>query len=284
MMRGRCRNVRRVRTDPVEMHYSRGNLMELIDVGLTESGHDPQHLEPDVLTLVEEFHTFGRAATIALAEAIELCKADRVLDVGSGIGGPARLMARDYGCHVTGVDLTDEFCRVARELNRRIGLDEQIEIRRGDALDLPFVDGEFSVVWTQHVSMNIADKQRLYSEMRRVVPPGGRLGFFDILAGPNQPIHFPVPWATDERVSFLASALETQAIIASAGFRTQLWEDVTEGAIEFYKSASAAPAETRPPLGLHLVIPNIAEKLANLWRNAEEGRIIVVRCVAEAVA
>jgi SAM-dependent methyltransferase len=283
-MRGRCRNVRGVRTDPVEMHYSRGNLMEMIDVGLAESGLDPQHLELDTLAPIEEFHTFGSAATVALADAVELCKADRVLDVGSGIGGAARLIARNFGCNVTGVDLTDEFCRVARELNRRVGLDEYIEIRRGDAIDLPFVDGEFSVVWTQHMSMNIADKQRLYAEMRRVVPPGGRLAFFDILAGPNQPIHFPVPWATDERVSFLASALETQAIIASAGFRTQLWEDVTENAISSYKAASAAPPEKRPPLGMHLVIPNIAEKLLNLKRNAEEGRIIVVRCVAEAVA
>ena len=167
------------------------------------------------------------------------------------------LIARDFGCHVTGVDLTDEFCRVARELNRRVGLDEQIEIRRGDAIDLPFVDGEFSVVWTQHVSMNIADKQRLYAEMRRVMPPGGRLAFFDILAGPNQPIHFPVPWATDERVSFLASALETQAIIASAGFRTQLWEDVTDEAIDRSTpgGGTAAAGEAATPLGLHLVDP-----------------------------
>jgi ubiquinone/menaquinone biosynthesis C-methylase UbiE len=266
------------------MHYSRGNLMEMIDVGLAESGLDPLNFELDALAAVEEFHTFGRAATVDLADAVELCKSDRVLDVGSGIGGPARLIAHDFGCHVTGVDLTDEFCRVARELNRRVGLDEQIEIRRGDALDLPFVDGEFSVVWTQHMSMNIADKQRLYAEMRRVVPPGGRLAFFDILAGPNQPIHFPVLWATDERVSFLASALETQAIIASTGFRTQLWEDVTEDAIDFYKLGSATTPDSMPPLGLHLVIPNLAEKLANLKRNAEEGRIIVVRCVAEAVA
>jgi ubiquinone/menaquinone biosynthesis C-methylase UbiE len=210
--------------------------------------------------------------------------ADRVLDVGSGIGGPARLLTREFGCHVTGVDLTDEFCCVARELNRRVGLDDRIDIRRGDALDLPFVDGEFSVVWTQHVSMNIADKQRLYGEMRRVVPPGGRLAFFDVLAGPNQPIHFPVPWAIDDRMSFLASALETQATIASAGFRTQLWEDVTDDAIQFYKEASEAAVGTRPILGLHLVIPNMAEKLLNLKRSAEEGRIIVVRCVAEAVA
>ena len=265
------------------MHYSRGNLMELIDEGLTESGHDPEHLEADALAAVEEFHTFGRDATIALAEAAELSKTDSVLDVGCGIGGPARLLARNYGCHVTGIDLTEEFCDVARELTRRVGLDDQVDVRCGDALDMPFVDGEFSVAWTQHVSMNIEDKPRFYSEMRRVIPPGGRLAFFDILAGPTQPIHFPVPWASDDRVSFLASALETQAIVAASGFRTCLWEDTTEEAVAFYAGVGKVTPATAPPLGLHLVVANIAEKQTNLRRNAEEGRIIVVRCVAEAV-
>lgn len=266
------------------MHYSRGGLMESILEGLTESGHDPDALDADALATMEEFHTFGRAATVALADAVGISKDDRVLDVGCGIGGPARLLARRYGCHVVGIDLTEEFCNVASDLNRRIGLSDQVEIRRAHALDLPFVDSEFSVVWTQHVSMNIEDKQRLYSEMRRVVPTGGRLAFFDILAGPTQPIRFPVPWASDENVSFLASALETQVMVAAAGFRTRLWEDTTVEAIAFYTGMSKlTPSAPPPPLGLHLLIQNAPEKGANLRRNAEEGRIIVVRCVAEAV-
>jgi ubiquinone/menaquinone biosynthesis C-methylase UbiE len=268
-------------TDPVEMHYSRGNLLDLIVNGIAESGHDPERLDADVLAPVEEFHTFGREATVALAKAAEVSRTDRVLDVGCGIGGPARVLAREYGCSVTGIDLTAEFCSVAVELNRRVALDELIEIRCADALDMPFVDGEFSVVWTQHVSMNIADKARLYNELRRMLPPGGRLAFFDILAGPTQPIHFPVPWASDDKVSFLASALETQAIVAAAGFRTYLWEDMTADAIAFY--AAGANAVTTAPLGMHQLDPNVTEKLGNLRRNAEEGRIIVVCCVAEAV-
>ena len=265
------------------MHYSRGGLMESILDGLAESGHDPDDLDADDLATFEEFHTFGRAATIALADAAQISKDDRVLDVGSGIGGPARLLARTYGCQVVGIDLTEEFCGVATDLTKRVGLSDQVEIRRGDALDMPFVDAEFSVVWTQHVSMNIADKPRLYNEMRRVVPTGGRLAFFDILAGPTQPIHFPVPWAADEKVSFLASALETQAMMAAAGFRTQLWEDTTAEALEFYIGMNMATPSKPPSLGLHLIISNMGEKAANLRRNVEEGRIIVVRCVAEAV-
>ncbi len=265
------------------MHYSRGDLMESILDGLVETGHDPDSLDADDLATFEEFHTFGRTASIALADAAEISKDDRVLDVGCGIGGPARLLARHYGCQVVGIDLTEEFCAVATDLTKRVGLSHQVEIRRGDALDLPFIDGEFSVVWTQHVSMNVADKARLYSEVRRVVPTGGRLAFFDILAGPNQPIHFPVPWASDEKVSFLASALETQVMVAAAGFRTQLWEDTTADALKVYAGMSKVDAASAPPLGPHLIIPNMAEKGLNLRRNVEEGRIIVVRCVAEAV-
>lgn len=265
------------------MHYSRGGLMESILVGLAESGHDPDNLDADDLATFEEFHTFGRAATVALADAAEISKDDRVVDVGSGIGGPARLLARNYGCQVVGIDLTEEFCAVASDLTKRVGLSDQVEIRCGNALDMPFIDGEFSVAWTQHVSMNVADKPRMYSEMRRIVPTGGRLAFFDILAGPTQPIHFPVPWAPDEKVSFLASALETQAMVAAAGFRTQLWEDTTAEALEFYTVMGKVTPATPPPLGPHLMIPNLAEKGANLRRNVEEGRIIVVRCVAEAV-
>lgn len=265
------------------MHYSRGGLMESILNGLSESGHNPDDLDAEALAPLEEFHTFGQQATVALAEATGITADDRVLDVGCGIGGPARLLARRYGCPVVGVDLTQEFCDVAADLNRRVGLDDRVEIRRADALDLPCGDGEFSVVWTQHVSMNIEDKQRFYGELRRVVPTGGRLAFFDILAGPTQPLHFPVPWAGDENVSFLASALETQVMVAAAGFRTRSWEDLTAEATVFYAAMRQLAPSTGPPLGLHLVIPDAAAKGANLRRNAEEGRVIVVRCVADAV-
>lgn len=265
------------------MHYGLGTLLEDILDGIARSGGDPDELDADSLATVEEFHTFGPAATAALAEAVGITNHDRVLDVGCGIGGPARTLARSYGCTVTGLDLTEEFCEAARDLNRRARLDDRIDIRNGNALELPFVDGEFSVVWTQHVSMNIEDKTRFYDELRRVVPSDGRLAFFDILAGPNEPIHFPVPWANDPTTSHLASALETQAMVAAAGFRTRSWEDLTAQASKFYaESASIAAAGDRP-LGIHLLISDAARKLGNLRRNAEEGRIIVVRCIADAV-
>lgn len=265
----------------VEAHYTRGDLQEAVLAALVAAGHDPDHLNPDALAPAEEFHTFGRAGTIALAEAAGITSADRVLDVGSGLGGPARHLAREHGCHVTGIDLTAELVAVANDLTRRVGLADQVELRQGDATDLPFDDATFDVVWTQHVSMNIADKARLFAEMRRVVRSGGRLAFFDILGGAVSPIHFPVPWADDPATSHLATVAETRALLADAGFEVRVWEDLTPAAREFYAGLAATPPAPSP-LGLHLLIPNMAEKGANLKRNVDEDRIAVVRCVADA--
>lgn len=269
-------------SEAVQQHYTVGHLQQSVIDALIAAGHDPDALDAEALAPAEEFHTLGRMATVALAEAAGVSSADRVLDVGSGLGGPARLLARRYGCKVTGIDLTPELCEVAIDLTRRVGLADQVDIQCGDALQMPFDDSTFDVVWTQHVSMNIAGKQQLFDEMRRVVRPTGRLAFFDILAGPVQPIHFPVPWADDQSVSFLATQDETRAMLTKAGFAVRTWEDLTPAAIEFFGKLSETPP-TPSPLGLHLLIPNMPMKGANLRRNAEEGRIVVVRCVADPI-
>lgn len=269
--------------DDVQRHYTSGHLQEAVLAAIIESGYDPDRLDVEALAPAEEFHTLGRPATIALADAAKINATDNVLDVGSGLGGPARLLARRYGSHVTGIDLTQELCDVAEDLTRRVGLSDRVEIRQGNALNLPFENDSFDVVWTQHVSMNIADKVKLYREMRRVIKVGGRLAFFDILAGPLQPIHFPVPWAEDGSVSFLATADETRSNVKDAGFAVRIWEDVTQEAVNFFAQLSETPP-VRSPLGLHLLIPNMPIKGANLKRNVDEGRIIVVRCVADAIS
>lgn len=268
-------------SDAVQQHYTSGTLQRSVLDAIVAAGHDPDHLDPAALTPAEEFHTFGRAATIALAEAAHVVPADLVLDVGSGLGGPARHLARTHGCHVTGVDLTQELCDVAADLTRRVDLDGLVTIRQGDATDLPFDDGRFDLVWTQHASMNIEDKVALFHEMRRVCAGGGRLAFFDILAGAEEPLHFPVPWSDGPATSFLATAEETRDLLTRSGFAVRTWEDLTEEAVAFF-GALAAPAAPSP-LGLHLLIPDMATKGANLRRNVEESRIAVVRCVADAV-
>lgn len=268
-------------SDAVQQHYTSGHLHASVLAALVAAGHDPDALDPEALAPAEEFHTLGRRATVALAEAASIAAGDQVLDVGSGLGGPARLLARQYGCRVTGLDLTQELVDVAVDLTRRVGLADQVEIHQGDALDMPFADDSFDVAWTQHVSMNIADKAGLFNEMGRVTRPGGQLAFFDLLAGPEAPIHFPVPWAEDSSVSFLATPDETRAAVSHAGFTIRVWDDLSDEAIAFFTMLSETPPVPEP-LGLHLLIPNMAVKGANLKRNVEEGRIVLVRCVADA--
>jgi len=268
-------------SESVQQHYSSGTLQERVLAAIREAGHDPDHLDAEALTPAEEFHTFGRPATIALAEAAAITAADQVIDVGSGLGGPARFLARTYGCHVLGIDLTQELCDVATDLTRRVGQADRVELRQGNALALPVNSGTFDVAWTQHVSMNIGDKAGLFSELRRVLRPGGRLAFFDILAGSESPIHFPVPWSDDPTNSFLASSDQTRSLLGDAGFEVRVWEDLTTEATAFYASLAGVPSPN--PLGLHLLIPDMATKGANLRRNVEEHRIALVRCVADAI-
>src|SRR5258708_3891744 len=155
----------------VESHYARSDLGAAILSALQAAGKDIDHLTPDDLAPVDEFHTRGRAATVDLARLLDLTGTERVLDVGCGIGGPSRFLAQRHGCRVTGIDLTAEFCRVAEMLAKRTGLDRPVEYRQGDATDLPFADGAFDVVWSQNVAMNIADRTRLYGEMHRLLRP-----------------------------------------------------------------------------------------------------------------
>jgi ubiquinone/menaquinone biosynthesis C-methylase UbiE len=265
--------------DAVQEHYTRGDLLEVVLRALTDAGLDVDALDPAALEPAEELHLLGRAATVALAERAMITELDRVLDVGAGLGGPARYLAANLGCEVTGIDLTPELCEVAAELTRRVRLTDLVTIRQADALDLPFEDDEFDVAWTQHVSMNVEDKARFYGELRRVVITGGRLAFFDLLAGPNQPIHLPVPWAADRATSFLATPDETRALLDAAGFQVRSWEDLTHEAVGSLRQLSGPPSG----LGPHLVVPDMAARAANLRRNVDEGRVVLVRVVADAV-
>src|SRR5215470_9520644 len=215
--------------DGVRDHYRATGLTERLKAALTSFGPEDQRLTPQQLAALDQFHTRGLAATIELAKLAGITADSSVLDVGSGIGGPARVLAATYGCRVTGVDLSEAFVDAARYLTERTGQSAQVSFQTASALELPFDDGRFNIVLLQHVAMNIADRARLYAEIRRVLRPGGRFATFDVVSNGVEP-HYPVPWARTPATSFLLSAAATRGAIEPAGFRTLAWRDDTAAA------------------------------------------------------
>jgi SAM-dependent methyltransferase len=268
-----------------EQYGVRGLGTAILD-GLRALGKDPDNISYTDLSSVDHFHTRGMEATRDLAQMADLRAGQRVVDVGGGFGGAARVLAAEFGCDVTVLDLTEEFCLVGEMLTARTGLSDRVTFKVGNALDMPFEDGSFDIAWTQHSSMNIADKERLYSEIRRVVRPGGRFALHEIMAGPQQPIHFPVPWAQNPQISFLLPPNEAHSIIAGTGFREAAWVDVTQVTLEWRRrmAALAAAAEAErgglSPVGYQLLLgASFRLSFRNLDRNLEEGRIAVIEAV-----
>ena len=266
-------------------HYRRRALGDVILRALKESGKDIEHLTPDDLAPVDEFHSGGRNATIRLAQLAQIDGSQRVLDVGCGIGGPSRYLASKFGCQVTGLDLTAEFVALAGMLAQRTRLADKVTYRQGNALDLPFPDASFDVVWSQNAAMNIADRDRLYGEMRRVLRPGGRLAFQDVAAGPGGEPYYPTPWASDKSISFLFAPQSTRAALERAGFRVIAWQDTTAEALEQQTArAKALDSASLPPLGLHILIgeafPTVTK---NTLRSLQEQRVQLLNTVLERV-
>jgi ubiquinone/menaquinone biosynthesis C-methylase UbiE len=221
----------------------------------------------------------GREATLRLAGLAAPAEGARVLDVGAGIGGPARLLARRFGCRVTALDLTEEFCRLAAELTARAGLSDRVTVVRGNALDLPFPDGAFDLVWTQHAAMNIADREGLYAEMRRACAPGGRLALYDVLAGPDGPPRYPLPWADDPSISALRTAAEQRSLVEAAGFRELVWEDATAEGLAGFRRMREDAAGREPPPGMAALAADLAPKMTNLAEGLQTGRLALGRGV-----
>lgn len=265
----------------VEFHYARHGLAEAIREGLRQAGKDPEHLTPADLAPVDEFHVRGRQATLELAGIVRPAPGERVLDIGSGLGGAARVLAATCGCHVTGIDLTGDYCRAAAELTRWVGLGDLVEYRQADALDMPFGDGSFDVAWTQHAAMNIADKARLYREVHRVLRPGGRFALYDILQGEGGPVHFPVPWAREPSISHLVTPGEWRRLLEAAGFEVVHWRDSTAAGQDWFAEMNRRLAQGGPPpLSFALLLgPDFPEMARNQRRNLEEGRIALVEAV-----
>jgi SAM-dependent methyltransferase len=267
------------RTADVQAHWTRRGVLARIDAALTELGHDPQKLTPEMLATVEHLHSGGLATTRDQAERIVLTKDGRVLDVGCGIGGPARYLAHTYGCRVDGIDLTPELIETGRVLTERCKLADRVALRLGDALELPYSEQTFDVVWCQNVTMNIADKAGFLAGVYRVLKPGGLFTSTEYSAGPAGDIIFPLPWAYDASINFIDSEDAMRSQFRTAGFRILEWKNYSTNVMEHYeRMLSASPNK----LTMQIILgDDTPERQANSRRNLSEGRLIYWMITAE---
>jgi len=260
-------------------HYVRGDLLSRLEAALREDGADPSRPTPEALAPYDHFHGRGIEATRDAAAMMPAVASDSLLDIGSGIGGPARYLAQRFGCRVTGIDLLPEFCAVARLLTRRMGLEDRVSFEAGNALAMPFADASFDGACSMNVSMNIAGKGAFYGEIRRVLRPGAWLVLSELAQGPGGAPDYPTPWAETAASSFLATPEETRLGLEDAGFEVLRLHDSSAAAKAFAaRSRREVESGDKPPYrAVFLVHADIAaQAIANTGRALAEGRLVPI--------
>lgn len=255
----------------VQNHWTREGVLARIDAVLREMGHDPEAVTPEILTGVEHLHTGGLATSRDQAAKLSLGPDTRVLDIGCGIGGPARYLANTHGCRVDGIDLTPELLETGQVLTERCGLEDKVTLALGDALALDFPDQSFDVVWCQNVTMNISDKAGFLGETYRVLKPGGVFTSTEYSLGPGGDVIYPVTWAYDASINFLDPEDVMRAQFDAAGFRIRDWTNYTGQAIDRLGQAATAPSKLANSLVFGEDTP---ERAGNGRKNMMEERII----------
>ncbi|WP_227979001.1 class I SAM-dependent methyltransferase [Nocardia spumae] len=263
----------------IPSHYETGSSRLDIERALIAAGKDLDHLRAADLGMLEDFHTSGRIATEQLADLLDIDPGSNVLDAGTSIGGTARYLAARFECTVTAIDLAESYCDTARWLNRLVDLDDRIIVRRADVTDLPFTDSSFDVVFSQHVQMNVADKDLLYREACRVLTSGGRLAMWDITSGERGEPDYPVPWADRPHQGHLLTPAALRATVEGAGFTIEHWADLTEQAVTTMRTVRALPPG---PLGLHAFVPDFGSRVDNLIEGLADRRLRAIRAIARA--
>ena len=261
-------------------YYDGPELTGTVRDALRQGGLDPERLRVEDLTALDQFHALGLPATVALAQLAELRPGERVLDLGAGIGGPARVLASRFGARVTAVEPTARFRSLAAALNAATGLSAAIEIVAAHGHALPCADESFDLVWTQAVLANVADVAELAAEAHRVLVPGGRWALADTVAGPGGELHFPVPWADGPADSHLLAPAALRAALERPGFAAEAW-DVGPAALAPAAAVAATEPEpaARSGLDLALLLPDRDARMANLGRNIAEQRIAPLQAV-----
>jgi len=258
----------------IENHYLKEQLYEDIVNRLKEQEIDINEVKRSDIAGADEFHVRGAAVSKELAESINL-EGATVLDIGCGLGGPCRMLADEYNCQVTGIDLSNEYIRTAKELSKLVKLDSKTSFVQGDAASLPFGDNMFDVVWTQHVQMNIPDKEKFYSEISRVLKPGGHFLYYDIFKKADGEVNYPMPWASTSDMSFLFKKTDMDDFLIQFGLTKEQSNNQTQAGIDFFNALVAKLKEFGPPkMGLNVLMGETTKpKLMNLLTHLKTGEL-----------
>jgi ubiquinone/menaquinone biosynthesis C-methylase UbiE len=272
--------------DEVAAHYSRGGLEQAILAALRNAGKDVDHLVAADLAGADEFHLGWKPATVELAKDMGLAPDMRVLDIGCGLGGPARYFAEAHMCRVDGIDLTADFVACATALTRRCGLADRVRFQQASALALPFESHCFDRATLIHVGMNIADKPGLFAEARRVLKPDGLLCVYDVMRMQPTPLTYPMPWAETEATSFVETPATYRALLAASGFTVVDGQNRRELSLALWKQMREAAARHGPPaLSLHVLMgPAMPARVGNAMAALEAGTIAPIEMLARAAS
>lgn len=265
----------------VARHYSAYDVLPRIRAGLQAMGLDPDHIQPGDLKQVDEFHIGGAQATESLLAELDFKPGMQVLDIGCGVGGPARMMALKTGANVTGVDLTPAFVEAASTLSAMAGMADKVSFKVGSATALPFLDASFDAATLLHVGMNIPDKQGLFREACRVLRPGAVFAAYEVMRVSGGALSFPVPWAEREEFSALAEPEAYRKAATAAGFELVAEKDRSAVALDFFDRVRAQAESAAPsPLGLHLLMgPTVGVKTGNMIAALKAGTIAPIQMI-----
>ncbi|MGB0694232.1 MAG: SAM-dependent methyltransferase [Rhodospirillaceae bacterium] len=265
-------------------HYEQPGLLDRIEAGLQALGENPAQPSLEALAKVDEFHIRGLAATRELIARLDPKPGERILDVGCGLGGPARqLVAARPGVQMLGIDISRLYCRVAKTLTQRTGLGDRLSFRPIEIAALGATEPPFDAAWTLHVGMNIEDKAGFYGAIRDCLKPGGRILIYDLFSPAPDELCYPMPWADHRAQSFLTSPEALGRCLDGVGFQVIEQQDDTAKASAFLQKASQRRQANpeRPPLGLHTLLgPRKAQILPNIAHGFGSENLRVISLLA----
>lgn len=268
-------------TPKIAEHWGKGDVYSKIMMAMKEAGIDPSSVSVEQLAPVDHFHARGLPATKDLADALPIRQGDRIVDIGCGIGGPARYLAKRFGCSIDGIDITVPFVEAANKLSQLVGLQDQVTIKVGDGNALPFEQEQFDGAYSQHVTMNIADRAGFFNEAFRVLKPGAFFAITEHGLGPVGEPHYPLPWSDDGSGAYLSTPSDTVTRLKSAGFVDIQVKDTGQEYLGAYRGAiAAAERGDLPVFGVHILLGKTApQKVRNAARNIEEQRTHPVQII-----